>query len=153
MVQRMKRYMNKWVSQNQSAFVGGRLIQDNIIISHEIFHCLKKRYGVSKNGYVAKIDMNKAYDRLEWDFLEHCLLAFGFSSEWIGKIMQCVKGVTYHFKINGIPTRKLFPQRGLRQGDPLSPYLFILAMESLSYMFNSADVAGRLNGLQVTPRT
>ena len=145
--------MPNLVSQNQSAFVGGRMIQDNIIITHEIVHCLKKRKEPSKDGFIAKLDMNKAYDRLEWKFLEKCLLAFGFCDAWVQMIMRCVTGVSYKYKVNGIPSRKLIPQRGFRQGDPLSLYLFIIAMECLSYLLSEAAANGKLSGLQVTTKT
>ena len=122
-----------------------------ILVVQEILHSLKKGVGPSKEGFVAKLDMNKAHDRIEWCFLEQCLLAFGFNPDWVKLVMSCVKGVTYRYKINGIPSSRILPNRGLRQGDPLSPYLFILAMESLSYMLKKAEAEGKIHGLKVTP--
>ena len=66
--------------------------------------------------------------------------------------MKCVRSVTYIYKIYGIPSPKLVPQRGLRQGNLLSPYLFILAMEALSYMLKKAESQGKISGIRFTPR-
>ena len=97
--------------------------------------------------------MSKAYDRLEWSFLEKCLLAFGFCESQVQQVLFYVKGISYKFKVNGIPSQWLIPQRGLRQGEPLSLYLFILAMESLSYMFLEAESSEKLTRLKVSLRT
>ena len=86
-------------------------------------------------------------------FSGKCLLAFGFCGNWVQMVMRCIKGVSYKFKMNGIPFTRLTPHRGLRQGDPLSPYLFILAMISLSCLFIETAASGKISGLKVTPRT
>lgn len=85
-----------------------------------------------------KIDMNKAYDRVEWDFLEALLLKFGFHISWVHLIMNCLSTVSFSVLLNGKPGASFFPSRGLRQGDPLSPYLFILVGEVLTAMINKA---------------
>lgn len=74
-------------------------------------------------GKAIKIDMNKAYDRHEWVFLEKFLLASGFNLEWVKLIICCVKLVSYNIKINGEVGPRIIPQRGLRHGDLLLPYL------------------------------
>src|ERR1044072_7499802 len=98
--------MDGLVSQNQSVFIGGRLIQNNIIISQEIFHSLKTR-GRNLNDCLAiKHDLCKAYDRLHWLFLEKTLLAYGFKERWVDLVMTLVRGVSYKFKINGFMSRR-----------------------------------------------
>ncbi|XP_018487838.1 uncharacterized protein LOC108858408 [Raphanus sativus] len=96
-----------------------------------------------------KTDMSKAYDRLEWDFISLVLLRLGFHQNLVDCIMQCISSVTYSFLINGLPRGKVVPSRGIRQGDPLSPYIFILCSEVLSGLCNRAQEDGSLQGLRV----
>jgi hypothetical protein len=110
---RMKSILPNTISSNQSAFVPGRLITDNIIIAHEIFHYMDQPS--SKTGYVGiKTDMAKAYDRLEWNFLKATLEAMNFPSNMVNTIMKCVSTVSFSILNNGIPTSFFSPQRGLR---------------------------------------
>lgn len=83
-----------------------------------------------------KLDLGKAYDRICWDFLEDTLIAAGLSAQWTHWIMQCVTGPEMNLLWNGERTSSFKPMRGLRQGDPLSPYLFVLCMERLCHMID-----------------
>ena len=84
-------------------------------------------------GHLAlKSNISKAYDRLEWVFLKKVMERMGFHSRWVGWIMECVQSVTYSMLINSEPTETITPTRGIRQGDPLSPYLFLLCSEGLN---------------------
>jgi len=137
LVNRLQPLLTKIVSPTQSAFVEGRAIHDNILITHEIMHKFKQAKG--KTAWVAlKIDMEKAYDRLEWDFIEQCLKKFGFHSIWIKWIMECIDTISYSLLVNDEPTGLFCPMRRIRQGDPLSPYLFIMCMEALNSTLSQA---------------
>ena len=106
---------------------------------------------IGKTGSMAlKLDMNKAFDRGEWSCLEKIMTKIGFHSRWISMVMSCVTSVTYSIRINGVPQGCITPTRGLRQGDPLSPYLFLLCAESLSSLVHKSAEMGTLQGLQVS---
>jgi hypothetical protein len=149
---RLKVVLPTVISQNQSAFLPGRLITDNIIAAYETLHTMQTRLW-SKVGFMGiKLDMSKAYDRVEWDFLEAVMGKMGFSERWVSLIMICVRSVTYSIVINGQPVGNIIPSRGLRQGDPISPYLFILCAEALSAMLNQAERMGVITGVPTSKR-
>uniref|UniRef100_A0A803NFH1 Reverse transcriptase domain-containing protein n=1 Tax=Cannabis sativa TaxID=3483 RepID=A0A803NFH1_CANSA len=149
MVNRMKPFMDVVVSENQSAFIPGRLISDNVLVSFEILHYLKrKRRG--KEGYMAlKLDMSKAYDRVEWGFLEAMLRKMGFMENWVQLLMRCVKSASYKFVHGNFEVGPIVPSRGIRQGDPLSPYLFILCAEGLTALLRKYEQRGLIHGCKV----
>ncbi|WCJ29423.1 LINE-1 retrotransposable element ORF2 protein [Euphorbia peplus] len=132
-VARLKLILRNVVSPIQSSFVPGRQITDNIIIMQEAVASFKKKTGVT-GGMILKLDLEKAYDRINWDFLRDTLSVLGLPRSLIEVIMTCVS--TSHLRIlwNGEPTHGFTPSRGLRQGDPLSPYLFVLCMERLNQL-------------------
>ena len=149
MANRLKLFLSGIISMHQSAFVPGRLITDNAMIAFEIFHGMKRR-GEGKAGTMAfKLDMSKAYDRVEWIFIEKCMGKMGFNAEWISKIMTCLSSVSYSYKLNGRVEGNIIPHRGLRQGDPLSPYLFLICAESFSSMLTKAAEDGLIHGARV----
>lgn len=146
---RLKEVLDSVISETQSAFLPGRLITDNVMISFEVMHYLKrKKFG--KEGFMAlKLDMSKAYDRIEWKFLQDILLKMGFDRWWIHLILQCVSTVSYMIVHGEFEMGPIKPSRGLRQGDPLSPYLFIICAEGLSAMIRHYEANKWLQGIKI----
>lgn len=146
---RLKLILPDIISPNQSAFVPQRLITDNVLLAYEMTHFMQtKRTG--QEGYAAlKLDMSKAYDRVEWSFLEKMMVRLGFAEGWVKLIMRCVSTVTYRIKVNGDLTDQIIPSRGLRQGDPISPYLFLICAEGFSSLLYAAEERGDLSGVKV----
>ncbi|WOG89983.1 hypothetical protein DCAR_0209224 [Daucus carota subsp. sativus] len=149
MANRLKEVLNVVVSDTQSAFIPGRLISDNIMISYEIMHYLKRKK-VGKDGFMAlKLDMSKAYDRIEWSFLKSILLKMGFSKWWVHLVLQCVTTVKYSIVHGEYEMGPIIPTRGIRQGDPLSPYLFIICAEGLSSLIRRYERQNWIHGIKV----
>jgi hypothetical protein len=140
---RLKMVLPSIISPNQSAFLSGRLITDNILAAYETMHSMHTKMW-SKVGFMGiKLDMSKAYDRVEWGFLEAEMTKLGFAIGWIKLVMECSTTVRYSIVVNGRPVGNIVPTRGLRQGDPLSPYLFILCAEALSSMIHKQKAKER----------
>eukprot|EP00253_Pinus_taeda_P008724 PITA_08724 len=95
-----------------------------------------------------QLDLSKAYDKVSWKYLEAVLKAFGFCSTWIKWIMALIKSPRYSILVNGAPSAPFAPSRGIRKGDPLSPFLFIVLMEGLSRTIAKKKTEGKIRGLQ-----
>ncbi|CAL1356041.1 unnamed protein product [Linum trigynum] len=149
MANRLKSLLDTIISPEQSAFVPGRFIADNVMTAFECFHTMKKKTKNKTDYLAAKTDMAKAYDRVEWWFLEEMMSRLGFAASWIQRTMMCVKSVTYSILVNGHRLQSFAPSRGIRQGDPLSPYLFLLVAEGLSSYVSLAAKQKRIHGLSV----
>ncbi|GLT31654.1 hypothetical protein SLA2020_063760 [Shorea laevis] len=149
MVNRIKPFLTSIISLTQSSFIPGQGCHDNIIIVQEAIHSLKNCKGRVGN-FAMKIDLEKAYDRIEWSFLECVLRDVGIPESWISLIMFCVSTSSFSLLWNGEKTEPFTPRRGLRQGDPLSPYLFVLCLDKLSQMIENATRTKQWNPFRIT---
>jgi hypothetical protein len=131
MVNRLRPFLDQIVGPFQSSFIPGRGTTNNAIILQEAIHSMRKSKR-KKGDMVFKIDLEKAYDNVSWDFLQACLTQNGFPPVTVKLIMYCVTSSSLSILWNGRRLSNFTPTTGLRQGDPLSPYLFVLCMEVLS---------------------
>ena len=145
----LKKVLAVVIDESHSAFVSGRLITDNVLVAFETMHSIDQRRK-GKEAFVAiKLDISKAYNRVEWVYLEVMMKKMGFLEKWISLTMMCVTTVTYSVLINGEPKGRITPSRGLRQGDPISPYLFLLCAEGLTAMLKKEEAVGNIKGVAV----
>jgi Reverse transcriptase (RNA-dependent DNA polymerase) len=114
---RLAPFMHSLVDQSQSTFIKGRYILDNVLAANEIIHATKQ---AKHSGVVLKVDFEKAYDRVNWDFIREILLSRGFGLTWTNWIMKLLQGAQTCVNINGSPTQYFFCKQRLRQMDPLS---------------------------------
>ncbi|CAN1818839.1 LINE-1 reverse transcriptase homolog, partial [Linum perenne] len=152
MSSRLKTWLPNMIAENQAAFTADRCIQDNIIIVHEVLHHFKIRKKGRKKDMCIKLDMRKAYDLVDWDSLHQILKAYGFSEMWCKWIYSCISTVKFDILLNGRSTGFFSPTRGIRQGDPISPFLFILMSNALTTLIDSAISRKITNGIKLTSR-
>lgn len=133
---RMKPLLHKINGPSQASFLQNRRASDHATTIQEFITHFKKIKG-QQGSMILKIDLEKAFDRLEWSFIKDTLHFFAFTQPLISLIMYCVSTTTISILINGSVSQQFIPTRGIRQGGPLSPYLFILCMENLSRVIDS----------------
>ena len=137
------------ISENQSAFLTEHLIINNILVAFELMHYLDHKKS-GKDGYmVVKRDMSKAYNRVEWIFIEKVIRSLGFHERWVDWILRCITTVSYSVLINGKSYGCITLSKGLRQGDPLLSHHFLLCTEAFSAMIMEANNNQGLNGISI----
>ncbi|RVW74115.1 Transposon TX1 uncharacterized 149 kDa protein [Vitis vinifera] len=143
---RIKKVMGKVISEFQNTFVEGEQILDAALIANE---AMDSRFKDNVEGVLCKLDIEKTYDHVSWSFLLAVLKKMGFGERWIKWIDWRISTVKFSVLINGSPSGFFQSSRGLRQGDPLSPYLFVIAMEVFSSMLRRAISGGFLSGVEI----
>ncbi|KAK6146582.1 hypothetical protein DH2020_020451 [Rehmannia glutinosa] len=146
---RIQYFLPDIISESQSAFIPGRLITDNILLAYETHHFMRSKTSSSRGLMSVKLDMSKAFDRVEWPFLLAVLKALGFDDAVIHLIHLCISSTAFSFLLNGKEFGNLTPHRGIRQGDPLSPYLFIFCSEVFSCLLQDLQLSGKIHGVSV----
>lgn len=119
------------------------------MVAFEVNHYIHRKTQGAVGMAGLKVDVSKAYDRLEWSFIEYMHKKFDFPSLWIDRIMKCIKTVNYSFLHDGKVFGKVIPTRGVRQGDPISPYLYIMCAEGLTGIMRRYETDGLIHGCKI----
>ena len=127
------------ISQTQNAFLQGRLINGVTLLAHEL---VKDYNNPMDSRMCLKVDLQKAFDTINRELLYFILHCMGFSNRWINSIKECLTSASFSIMLNGSPLGNFKSNRGVRQGCPLSPYLFVLGLEFWSISMDIALVSG-----------
>ena len=133
----------------QNAFVEGRQILDASLIANEVVDSIQKK---KERGVLCVLDIEKAYDNISWSFIIQILKRMRFGAKWVEWIRWCISTATFSVLIKSSPYGFFRSSKELRQGDPLSPYLFVLGMEALSILINKAMEGGFLSVYKLRDR-
>ncbi|MFS7991078.1 putative RNA-directed DNA polymerase [Helianthus anomalus] len=143
---RLKKVIASVISENQSAFIKGKCILDGPLIISEAVNWLKKK---KRKAFLFKLDFEKAYDNVNWGFVDSVMSQMGFPQLWRKWVFGILSSARAAVLVNGSPTFDFQCHKGMRQGDPLSPFLFLLVMEALSACFSKADELGLVEGVRL----
>jgi len=141
---RIKKVLNS-VNKSQYAFLKGKGLLDSVLMANEVIEDLRRS---GRSGLCLKVDFGKAYDSVRSDFLYDMLHKMGFHSKWVKWMRGCMESATVSVLVNGSPTEEFKPTRGLRQGDLLAPFLFIVVVEGLAGLVRQANKANLLSGVK-----
>jgi len=145
---RLKHHLPGYINQAQLAFVAHRHISSNVIITQEIIHSFNlKTY--KQPSFILKIDLAKAFDRLEWNFITDALHRLGLNDSFIKLIYTCISSPEFAVLVNAEPSHLFSSQRGLRHDCPLSPYLFVIAINELSIRLQENLQSNNLTGVSL----
>ncbi|CAN1818577.1 Transposon TX1 uncharacterized 149 kDa protein [Linum perenne] len=147
---RLRKVMPGIIGEEQSAFIKGRNIIDNVLVAFESLHAMKLKQKTKEEFAALKLDISKAFDRVEWRYMRSMLQTLGFPNQWVDWMMMCISSVEYRVSINNTLGEAFRPERGLRQGCPLSPFLFLICVEGLSLLLRKEVRCGRLKGVRVS---
>lgn len=142
---RLMKVLKNIISPPQVAFIEGHQILDGVLIANE---CIEDRHLLGRSGVICKLDLEKAYDHVNWRFMDYLLLRMGFGVKWRSWISFCVSSVSFSILINSCPAGFFSRTRGLKQGDLLSPFLFIIVSEVLNRMIRKTKM-GFISGFHV----
>jgi hypothetical protein len=143
---RLAKVMNDLIPNTQSAFIKGRQLVEGVVVVNEVVDFARK---TGKECLIFKVDFEKAYDSVDWGFLEYMLRRFGFGDIWCAWMKACICSGNMSVLVNGCPTEEISIKRGLKQGDPLAPFLFLLVAEGLGGLMRTAVERGRFQPFMV----
>jgi hypothetical protein len=141
---RLKEVIGSLISDNQTAFIADRQIVDGFMVANEVVYDLKSS---RRSGLIFKVDFQKAFDSVLWDYIDEVMTYMGFGIKWRGWISSCLSTGQVSVLVNGSPSPEFKVGRGIRQGDPLSPFLFNIAAEGLSVLFQRAANSNIFRGI------
>ncbi|KAH1131560.1 hypothetical protein J1N35_002938 [Gossypium stocksii] len=140
---------SNFISPELARFIAGRNISDNVIIAQKVIHSMRSRIK-GRNWMAIKLDLEKAYDRISLDFIDASLVVAGILKFLRRVIMGAISSSSMQILWNGVPSKPFKPVRGIRQGCPLSPYLFVLCMEWLGHLISSEIIVGRWHPIRLS---
>lgn len=135
------------ISENQCAFVSGRQIVDCSLIDNELVDAMMK---MKRSGVMCSLDMEKAYDHVNWGFWDSVMRRMGFGRKWRNWIQVCISSASFSIMLNRASEGFFKSSRGLRQGDPLSSFLFVLVTEALCKLISKAVEVGMVEGWEIS---
>lgn len=139
--------MHSIISDNQSAFLKGRNILDGVVVINEVSDHARRRH---QKGILFKVNFEKAYDSVSWKFLDHMLGRLGFNEKWRQWISECLCSSSVSVLVNGSQSDEFRVSSGLKQGDPMALFLFLIVAEALSGIINNAVAKGIFKGYKIT---
>ncbi|GKV46811.1 hypothetical protein SLEP1_g53774 [Rubroshorea leprosula] len=143
---RLCKVLHKIIGEQQMAVIKGRQLVDGVVIVNEVITEAKRK---RKKSFVFKVDFEKAYDKVCWNFIDYMLDRMAFSATWRRWIQECLKSSMVSILINGSPTRQFSVTKGIRQEDPLSPFLFLIVAEGLNGLMTAAVDKELYKGVEV----
>jgi len=143
---RLKKVLPTIIDESQSAFIKDRGLTDSVLLANEVIEDLRRK---GRSGLCLKVDFEKAYDSVRWEYMYDMLDRMGFHNTWIKWTRGCMELATVSVPVNGSPTEEFIPTRGLRQGDPLAPFLFTVVAEGLARLVRQAIKINLLAGIKI----